>query len=145
MKKINLVYGTVNGEAEFVTREVAEQLTGDGVDYRLVECDELVGWVPPQDELLVVICSSTGYGDLPDEIYPWFLELQESAYLPDLEYGLVGLGDSSYEIFNGAIVQFEELFAGFGASAIKPTLKLDASINYAPEKDAKDWISSIVS
>ncbi len=145
MKNINLVYGTMNGEAKFVASELSNYLTEKSANHPLYEPIELSGWTPPENELLIIVCSSTGYGDLPDEIYPWFLELETKApYLPTLEYGLVGLGDSSYDIFCGAIVQFETLLADLGATAIQPTLKLDATEHYAPERDAEKWLSDYV-
>ena len=136
----------MNGEAEFVAGELTNYLTARQAQHRLFQPTELVGWRPPENELLLVVCSSTGYGDLPDEIFPWFLELESNApYLPNLEYGLIGLGDSSYEIFCGAIVQFERLLVDLGATAIKPTLKLDATVNYAPESDAEIWLDEYLS
>lgn len=140
-----MIYGTMNGEAEFVAGELSNYLTEKERKHTLFQPRDLLGWTPPENELLLIVCSSTGYGDLPDEIYPWFLELEAKApYLPQLEYGLVGLGDSSYEIFCGAIVQFEKLLADLGGTAIIETLKLDATENYAPESDAKQWLSEYI-
>ena len=70
MKKINIVYGTVNGEAEFVAKELAAFLDGESLDNELIEHTDLLDWRPAVDELLLIVCSSTGYGDMPDEIFP---------------------------------------------------------------------------
>ena len=53
---------------------------------------------------------------------------------------MIGLGDSSYEIFNGGIMHFEKLAKSLGATLIQPTLKLDATVNYAPEADSQEWL-----
>ena len=68
MSPLNLVFGTVNGESEFVAREMAGYLCATEVPHRLWEAEELEGWLPPQNETLVIVCSSTGYGDFPDSI-----------------------------------------------------------------------------
>lgn len=141
MKKINIVYGTVNGEAEFVARELTSFLNGESLENELIEHTDLPDWRPDLDELLLIVCSSTGYGDMPDEIFPWHVALeQENPSWQGLEVGLVGLGDSSYEIFNGGIAHFEKLAEKLGATLIQPTLKLDATVNYAPEEDTQEWL-----
>jgi flavodoxin len=143
---LNLVFGTVNGESEFVAREMAGYLCAAEVPHRLWEAEELEGWLPPQNETLVIVCSSTGYGDLPDSIFPWYLSLEQApSALFELEYGLIGLGDSSYDIFNGGIEHFERLFSDLGAKRIRETLKLDATVHYAPEKDALSWLQALLS
>ena len=78
MSPLNLVFGTVNGESEFVAREMAGYLCATEVPHRLWEAEELEGWLPPQNETLVIVCSSTGYGDLPDSIFPWYLSLEQA-------------------------------------------------------------------
>ena len=141
MKKINIVYGTVNGEAEFVAKELATFLDGESLDNELIEHTDLLDWRPAIDELLLIVCSSTGYGDMPDEIFPWHVAIeQENPNWQGLEVGLIGLGDSSYEIFNGGIMHFEKLAEKLGATQIQPTLKLDATVNYAPESDSQEWL-----
>ena len=77
MKKINIVYGTVNGEAEFVARELTTFLDGESLENELIEHTDLPDWRPDLDELLLIVCSSTGYGDMPDEIFPWHVALEQ--------------------------------------------------------------------
>jgi flavodoxin len=60
---LNLVFGTVNGESEFVAREMAGYLRTAEVPFRLLKEEELKGWLPPENGTLVIVCSSTGYGD----------------------------------------------------------------------------------
>ena len=50
MSPLNLVFGTVNGESEFVAREMAGYLCATEVPHRLWEAEELEGWLPPQAE-----------------------------------------------------------------------------------------------
>ena len=145
MSTLNIVFGTVNGESEFVASEMASYLSAAEVPHRLLNSAELEGWLPPEDEMLIVVCSSTGYGDLPDSIFPWFMSLEQNPKaLFELEYGLIGLGDSSYEVFNGGIEHFERLFADVGARSLKDTLNLDATVHYAPEKEALSWLEALL-
>ena len=75
MSVLNLVFGTVNGESEFVAREMSGHLCSAEVPHKLLGAGELDGWLPPKNETLIIVCSSTGHGDLPDSIFPWYLSL----------------------------------------------------------------------
>ena len=145
MSPLNLVFGTVNGESEFVAREMAGYLCAAEVRHRLWEAEELEGWLPPENETLVIVCLSTGFGDLPDTIFPWYLSLEQApSALFKLANGLIGLGDSSYDVFNGGIARFERLFSDLAAKPIRETLKLDATVHHLPEKEAVSWLKAFL-
>lgn len=141
MKKVNLVFGTVYGSAQHVAETLEPAITALGYQVVLKQPIELAGFIPAENELLILICSTTGQGDLPDEIMPWFSELSTKApYLPQLKYSLIGLGDSCYETYCGAIKKFDLLFQELGAKALVPTLEIDASETMEPEVEALAWI-----
>lgn len=141
MRKVNLVFGTVYGNAQFVAETLQEELIAAGVEVALMAPETLNGFVPSQEELLLVVTSTTGQGDLPDDISPWFETLRGDApYLPKLQYGVVALGDSSYETFCNAGIRFDELLAELGATRIGELLKIDACETMEPEVEAKAWL-----
>ncbi len=141
MRKVNLIYGTVYGNAQFVAQTVQDQLVATGREVKLFEPETLQCFVPPEDELLLIVTSTTGQGDLPDNIAPWFESLRTAApYLPKLEYGVITLGDSSYETFCNAGIRFDEFFTELGASRIGELLKIDACETTEPEVAAKAWL-----
>lgn len=143
MKKVNLVFGTVYGGAQYVAETLQQALTDLGREAVLYQSDELAGFVPPQDELLLMVCSTTGQGDLPDDIQTWFYDMQSKApYLPELKFGIIGLGDSSYETFCGAAEQLANLFEELGAKRLGDFLKIDAGETMEPEVEALAWLPS---
>ncbi|AQS37301.1 flavodoxin [Shewanella psychrophila] len=143
MKKVNLVFGTVYGNAQFVAETLLGVLKEESREVSLLMHDQLDGFVPPQDELLLVICSTTGQGDVPEDIQPWFENLKATApYMPELKYGVIALGDSSYETFCGAGVKFDELLTECSAKRIGEVLKIDACETMEPEVEAKAWLQS---
>lgn len=143
MKKVNVVFGTVYGSAQFTAETVTKAIAKLGFTTKLWQPNELLGFVPPEDELLIVVSSTTGHGDIPEDIAPWFNELKSVApYLPSLQYSLIGLGDSSYETFCGAIKKFDELLAELGANPLTERLEIDACETMEPEIEAKTWIAS---
>ncbi|MCE9678155.1 flavodoxin [Shewanella sp. AS1] len=141
MRKVNLVFGTVYGSAQFVAQTMEEELSAAGVEAQLHQPETLEGFVPPEDEVLLIVTSTTGQGDLPDNISPWFEMMRSDApYLPKLEYGVITLGDSSYETFCNAGIRFDELFTELGARRIGELLKIDACETMEPEEEAKRWL-----
>ena len=142
MRKVNLVYGTVYGNAQFVAETLQEELMAKDIQVTLMTPETLNGFLPPEDELLLVVTSTTGQGDLPDDICPWFETLRgEAPYLPKLEYGMVALGDSSYETFCFAGIRFDELLTELGGTRIGELLKIDACETMEPEVEAKAWLT----
>ncbi|MGS0730677.1 flavodoxin, partial [Shewanella sp. 0m-11] len=137
----NLVFGTVYGGAQFVAQTLQQALIELGRDAVLHQPEQLSGFVPPEDELLLIVCSTTGQGDLPDDIQPWFYEMQSKApYLPQLKFGLIALGDSSYETYCGAGEQLLALFEDLGAKRLGHFLKIDAGETMEPEVEALAWL-----
>ncbi|RLV58848.1 flavodoxin [Parashewanella curva] len=145
MKTINILFGTVYGSAQFVAETLTTELQEQGYQTNLLNPEENVDFVPSEDELLLVITSTTGQGDLPDNILPWFESMRSAApYLPKLKYGLIGLGDSSYETYCGAIKQVDALLEELGANAIVPRLEVDAIETMEPEVEAKAWVKGFI-
>ncbi len=143
MKKVNIVFGTVYGSAQFVAETLAGDLSAAGHEAQIIESEALANFIPTESELLLMVSSTTGQGDLPDNILPWFEIIRSKGlYLPNLQYAVVGLGDSSYETFCGAAKQLDELFAELGGQPVAPTLKLDACETMEPESDASAWLKS---
>ncbi|MFT5704100.1 MAG: flavodoxin [Shewanella sp.] len=141
MRKVNIIFGTVYGNAQFVAETLRDDIQAQGREVKLLQSDELTDYIPPQDEILLVVCSTTGQGDVPDDILPWFEMLKSQApYLPNLKYGVIGLGDSSYDTFCGASLKFDELLTELGACRVGELLKIDACETMEPEVTAKKWL-----
>ena len=141
MANVNIVYGTVYGGAQFTAETLAAKIAEFQHQVILHQPDNLMGFVPSEDDYLIVVCSTTGQGDIPDDIQPWFAQIKSTApYLPKLNYSIIGLGDSSYETFCGAAKQFNELFSELGAVALTPTLAIDAGETMEPEQEALNWL-----
>lgn len=141
MKKVNLVFGTVYGSAQFTAETIEKALIKLGYGAKLWQPDEITHFTPPQDELLVVVTSTTGEGDLPDDIQPWYYHLKNTApYLPELKFSVIALGDSSYETFCGAGKSIDALLIELGAKPILERLEIDACETMEPEVEAIKWL-----
>ncbi|WP_249677491.1 flavodoxin [Pseudomonas abieticivorans] len=146
--KVAILSGSVYGTAEEVARHAQSLFKAAGLeawhDPRATLAD--VQKFAPQAFLAVT--STTGMGELPDNMMPLFSEIRD--VLPAAWRGLpgavIGLGDSSYgDTYCGGGEQLRELFAELGVREVQPMLRLDASETVTPETDAEPWLAGFIS
>ncbi|MFZ6043988.1 flavodoxin domain-containing protein, partial [Vibrio natriegens] len=92
-----------------------------------------------------VITSTTGQGEIPDNLLPLFLALNDTfPMLPQLRYGVVAMGDSSYgeDRFCGAGRQFDTLLQELQARPMVERLDVDASVNFDALEVVMPWLKS---
>lgn len=143
MAHIVILVGTMYGNALEAARACSVELAAKGHQVRIAETPAYADLTADKDATLLVCTSSTGMGDLPDTIMPLYCELlDESPSLSGRQYGLIGLGDSSYDNFNGGARTLDALFQDLGARRIGEPLFIDGRIDYEPEKPAADWVKS---
>ncbi len=141
MADITLITGSTLGSAEYVAELLAEKLEEAGFSTELLHGPEL-------EELRVegtwlVVCSTHGAGDLPDNLQPLFDELAEKKPdLSQLRYGAVGIGNREYDLFCGAIEKIDVLLTSCGAQRIGDRLDIDVLEHEIPEDPAEVWVES---
>lgn len=144
MSAIAIIVGSVYGSAMSVAERLEEALIGAGHTVELHEEAALADLNPEHFWLLVT--STTGDGELPGDILPLFLELQQnSGPLPQLRYALAALGDSSYEHYCGGGKQLNALLQELQARPVIDMLTVDASETLDPEEPALMWLSRFIS
>ncbi|HBC6574593.1 TPA: flavodoxin [Proteus mirabilis] len=141
MMNIGIFVGTVYGNALAVAEEAQRILLEHKHHANIYEEGTLADW--QKYSTVLVISSTTGQGDLPDTIAPLFYELRDNVgYQPNLHYGLIALGDSSYDNFCGAGMQFEALLQEHQAKRIGEILKIDSMDIAEPEVFAINWLET---
>ncbi|MDP4944503.1 MAG: flavodoxin domain-containing protein, partial [Alishewanella sp.] len=95
---IEILVGSQMGAAEYVAEQVAETLVQAGYETKLHLQPDLDQLNPTH--IWLVITSTYGAGDLPDNIQPFADQLaQDRSDLNTLSYAVITLGDSSYDTF----------------------------------------------
>jgi MioC protein len=141
---IFVVVGSESGNADMVADCVKDALDGMGHHAELFRGGTLADAKLAERPVVLLICSSTGLGDLPQNIEPFFHEV--SGVRPDLgkvRYGLVGLGDRNYrDSFLGGPKKWDALLTELGAQRVGDRLELDATDNPTPDDDAVAWVKT---
>ncbi|AKJ43056.1 flavodoxin [Pragia fontium] len=141
MAKIGIFVGTVYGNAQLVAEQAQTLLQEQGHDVAVFDEGMLEDWTVYQQETILVVTSTTGQGDFPDSIESLFYDIKDSVgHQPKLRYGVIALGDSSYDSFCGAGKQFDALLQEQGATRLGDVLMIDATEVPEPEVFAADWV-----
>lgn len=141
MAEVGIFVGTVYGNALLVAEEAEPLLVAAGHQVKIFEDPRLDDWKRYEDQVTLVITSTTGQGDLPDSIAPLFHAIKDKlGYQPTLRYGVIALGDSSYDDFCGAGKKFAELLQEQRAVRVGDILMVDASENPEPEEITSPWV-----
>ncbi|WP_298440509.1 flavodoxin [uncultured Ferrimonas sp.] len=143
MSKICLMVGSVYGGADHVAEQLQPLMQQAGFAVERVEQLTDSGLRQLDGSNLLVITSTTGSGDLPDNIAPLYYQLQQQfPLLPQSRYGVIALGDSSYgDTYCGAGHQFDQLLQELGAQRIGSVLQIDACETMEPEQPAQQWLA----
>ena len=139
--KLNLLVGTMTGTAQLVAQEL-ELVWDDGeLKVETLLMDKLDSSVFGRDGIFLVVTSTYGQGDVPDNARNFYEDLK--AKRPDLSrvrYGVFGLGDRTYaETFNFGGKRFDDILTELGALRIGERVQHDASSGVLPEEMAAEW------
>ncbi|MFP2769854.1 FMN-binding protein MioC [Oceanisphaera sp. KMM 10153] len=141
MSHFTLLVGSTLGSAEDLADELAGILQNHGHQTLIHTSPQLDHILIRPDHYLLLVCSTHGAGDLPDNIQPFSLQLSEQEPdLTGLAYLAVGLGDSAYDTFCHAIETLDQQLAARGARRIADRLDIDVSQPDPPEVIAKKWL-----
>lgn len=140
-----VMFGTETGNAELVSEEIAESL-GECAD--AVEVTDMAD-VDPQSlssfDLVVVVCSTYGEGELPSTAQPFHDRLLEQPPdLTGLRVATFGLGDTSYETFNSGSETVTRALTARGAVQVGVAGTHDASSAVDMVDAARGWAEGLV-
>jgi len=140
---LTILVGTMTGTAELVAEEIRDTVESGGhqVDVKLM--DGLDASAIQSDGIYLIVTSTYGQGDIPDNTRTLMESLQHTR--PDLSrvrYGIFALGDRTYAAtFCLGGKQFDEILRDLGAQRVGEMLMHDASAGTMPEEVALEWIA----
>lgn len=144
MQKIHLITGSTLGGAEYVADHLNEVLNKQGFTVALFNQASLEDIV--NAETLLVVTSTHGAGELPENIQPLFDDI--ACQKPDfhsLKLGVIGLGSSDYDTFCHAVNIVIEQLCACGAKLVCEPLKIDVTTNFDHDGSAQAWLPSFLS
>ncbi|MEZ9514313.1 FMN-binding protein MioC [Vibrio splendidus] len=137
---IHIITGSTLGGAEYVGDHLNDLLEAQGHEIELHNQPEYNNI--PQQGTWLVVTSTHGAGDFPDNIQPLINALtQESPDLSAIRFAVIALGDSSYDTFCSAGKLVHSQLKKLGAQPISDCFTIDVLETPVPEDAAEEWFN----
>ncbi|MGD8112656.1 FMN-binding protein MioC [Vibrio sp. TRT 17S01] len=141
---IHIITGSTLGGAEYVGDHLNDLLTEKSLQTTIHNQPDLND-IPPQGTWLIVT-STHGAGDYPDNIQPFVQALQNTPpNMTQVKYAVVAIGDSSYDTFCAAGLHAHQLLQDIGATPLTECLTIDVLAHPVPEDAAEHWLLEHIS
>ncbi len=139
--RVTVLYASQSGNAEDLAAQAVQDLKKSGLeaesfnmmDYSIAQLED--------DTSLLIIASTWGDGEPPDEAEEFYNTLLEAPAmkLPNLKYAIMALGDSYYEAFCQFGKNLDSVLDLYGAVRLRP--RLDCDMDH--EEQYPDWIEDV--
>ncbi len=141
-KPLTIIYGTRTGNAEFLAQDAVKQARQHGMLGNAVAMDDLDIDALAALERVLVICSTYGEGDMPDNAQGlWDAITAPSApALANGFYAVLALGDRSYETFCQAGRDWDRQLEKMGAERVVD--RVDCDVDYTDA--AAQWLEDVL-
>lgn len=131
--RLLVLYASQTGNAEWIARHIREEAElRRGYPAAVASCDEFAAGKSKPDfdacfgdaadpTLLVLVASTTGDGDVPDNATKFYRFLKRDpkrTALKDKEYLLLGLGDTNYDVFCGGAKRLDRELVKLGMKCL---------------------------
>ena len=138
---IHIITGSTLGGAEYVGDHLSDLLIEKGFETTIHNQPQL-DEIEAQGTWLI-ITSTHGAGDYPDNIKPFIQALQDTPpRMSDVKFAVIAIGDSSYDTFCAAGKHAFDLLEDIGATPISDCFTIDILAHAVPEDAAEEWLQS---
>lgn len=140
--KVTLLWASQTGKAEALAGRYAKKLEAAGCAVSLASMADFKGEQLAGEQNLMLISSTFGDGDPPDNGQGFwsFLTSESAPKLPGLRYGVLALGDPSYDQFCGHGKKLDARLGELGATALLARADCDTDF----ETKAEAWIADFI-
>ncbi|WP_077529430.1 assimilatory sulfite reductase (NADPH) flavoprotein subunit [Vreelandella utahensis] len=139
---LTVLYGSQTGNAEGVAEMLGEQASARGIKATVVDMADYKARQLKSESFVAVLASTHGEGDPPDGALDFheFLHSRKAPGLKGVHYGVLALGDTSYEHFCQTGKDFDARFAELGASQLVE--RVDCDVDY--DDPAEAWVNAML-
>jgi sulfite reductase (NADPH) flavoprotein alpha-component len=138
-RTLTVLFGTDTGNAKELAGELATAARAQGVEAKVADMADYKPRALKEEQDLLVVTATHGEGDPPPNAVGFFefLAGRKAPKLDGVRFGVLSLGDSTYEHYCSAGRQLDERLAELGAERLID--RVDCDVDY--EDDAAAWIA----
>lgn len=141
-RTLHILYGTQTGNSESLANDAANAAKKHGLQPVVKSMDEVEIGQLPQMQYLLIITSTYGEGAMPDNAEMlWEAANSDAApRLDNINYSVLALGDTSYDLFCQAGIDWDNKLAALGAKRLFD--RVDCDVDF--ETPAEKWLSEVI-
>jgi sulfite reductase (NADPH) flavoprotein alpha-component len=141
--RLLIAYGSQSGNAETLAKRLGKEASSRGFAARVAGLDSVQPSQLLEDKNVLVVTSTWGEGDMPDNAAPFWATLNQNGSSPKLEgvrFSVLALGDKNYgDTFCLAGRKLDERLFELGAVRLLPRVECDVDF----DEPAKQWSDSV--
>jgi MioC protein len=139
-QQIGIFVATMTGLADICGEEIETALASAGHDCTRQVMDNLDAAALDPYDLIVIVSSTYGHGEIPDNGQSLFGALEAGADLSGKDYAIFALGDRTYsDTFCAAGDRWDAMLGLCGARRVADVERHDASSGTLAEDVAGEW------
>ena len=141
-KKILFLYGTETGNSELLAMDAEKLAKNNQFDVTVNGMDEIGLEEIQEHKNVIIVCSTWGDGEQPDnavDLYETTVDSDDNC-LEGINFAVLALGDTAFDLFCEAGIQWDEIFELKGGNRINN--RIDCDTDY--DDDAEQWIEETV-
>ena len=141
-RTIHILYGSQTGTAESVARDAVKVAKAHGLNPVIKSMDEIDADALTKMETLLIVTSTYGEGEMPDNAQVLWSAVQADSMvkLENLQFAILSLGDTSYDLFCQAGIDWDNRLAELGATRLQT--RVDCDVEY--EEHAEEWMHAVI-
>jgi len=141
VSKITIAYGTETGNSKKLATDLAAKAKKSGIQAKVVSLDQYRLNDLAKEEYFFTIISTQGEGEPPATAKKFYDHIHQNGFkLPQIKYGVLALGDTSYPLFCKAGEDVDQQLQKLGGQRITPLVKCDTDY----QGDADGWFSQVL-
>lgn len=142
-KEVTILFGSQTGNGQMIAEDSSRRLKEQGYNVTVSSMDDFKTKNMKKVENLLVIVSTHGEGDPPDNAISFheFLNGRKAPKLEDARFSVLALGDTSYEYFCQTGKDFDQRIEELGGTRLYP--RVDCDVDF--DDDAEEWIQGVLS
>lgn len=139
---VMVYYATETGNSKALSLQVMKAVKAAGYKVKNSAVNRVKAKDIKKDVIAIFLCSTHGEGDPPETAIEFFDDIKAAAdgSIDGLQYAVLGLGDSSYEIFCGFATDLDKELQRLGGKAFQENALFD--VDYASH--TQGWIEQTV-
>lgn len=133
LEPLLILYGTESGNAESLAEQTAERAQKLGIRTQIANMADLKAAALAKFKHLLLIVSTWGEGDPPETATEFYEAMMgdSAPQLPELNYSVLALGDTSYEHFCKTGKDFDARLETLGGNRLHPRVDCDVDFDDA--------------